>query len=127
MMLEVLKTAMRITLVYIAVCLLVWALLPDYRTVTAGLILGAIASSMNALLLRRRVEAIGHAAAFGGKRRMGMGLSSRLATVVLAVMIAMKFPEQFAVPATLASCFIVPFAAFIAAVLHNNRQLRRKG
>ena len=124
---EILKTAMRITLVFMAAWLIVWAIFPETRTIAAGILLGTAASAMNALLLRRRVEALGQAAVGGGKNRMGMGLASRLATVLLAAMIAYRFPDKFELPAVLLACFSVQFAVLISAVYHNTRQMRRKG
>jgi ATP synthase protein I len=119
---EIWKRAIRVTLLFSACCLLIWAVVPEWRTVMAGLLLGAAASMMNALLLRKRVEWIGKAAAEKMPRRAGAGLAGRLATVLLAAMIAHRYPEHFHLPTTLLACFFMPFAALACAYFLNKRQ-----
>lgn len=119
---NIMKSAVRVLLFLIAACLLVWAFAPAWRTATLGLLLGLAASSMNAFLLKRRVELITHGAAGNGPRKMGLGLGSRIATVLLTAMIAYRFPEKFNMPAALIGCMILPFILLAAAYFHNKRQ-----
>ncbi|MDQ0061961.1 ATP synthase subunit I [Paenibacillus harenae] len=119
---NIMKTAVRVLLYLLAACLLVWALAPEWRIVTLGLLLGLAASSMNAFLLRRRVEMVTHGAAGTGPRKMGLGLGSRIATVLLVAMIAYRFPEKFSMPAALIGCMVMPFILLAAAYFHNKRQ-----
>ncbi|CAM4474583.1 ATP synthase protein I [Paenibacillus endophyticus] len=119
---KIMKTALR-TLVYaMAVCLIVWAFLPEWRTVSLGLLVGLAASSMNAFLLRRRVEMVTLGAAGAGPRKRGLGLGNRIATVLLVAMIAYRFPEDLNMPAALAGCMVMPFVLLVAAYIHNKRQ-----
>lgn len=76
---------------------------------------------MNAFLLKRRVELVTMSAAVGGSRKMGLGLGSRIATVLLVVIIAYRFPDKFSMPAALAGCMIMPFILLVAAFIHNKR------
>ncbi|WP_206669946.1 ATP synthase subunit I [Paenibacillus luteus] len=116
------KTALR-TLVYaMVVCLIVWAFLPEWRTVSLGLLVGLAASSMNAFLLRRRVEMVTLGAAGIGPRKRGLGLGNRIATVLLVAMIAYRFPEDLSMPAALAGCMVMPFVLLVSAYIHNKRQ-----
>ncbi|UVI29953.1 ATP synthase subunit I [Paenibacillus spongiae] len=118
---EMMKKATRAALLFSACCLLVWAAVPEWRTVAAGLVLGLAASVSNTFLLRRRVDWIGKVTAMQGPRKMSLGLAGRLATVLLAVMIAKKYPEQFSMPATLSACFIMPFVTLAYAYFLNKR------
>lgn len=119
---KIMKTAVRALFYMMAVCLILWALLPEWRTVSLGLLMGLAASSMNAFLLRRRVEMVTLGAAGGGPRKRGLGLGSRIATVLLVAMIAYRFPEDFSMPAALAGCMVMPFLLLVAAYIHNKRQ-----
>ncbi|WP_169084487.1 ATP synthase subunit I [Paenibacillus sp. PL91] len=119
---NIMKTALR-TLVYaMAVCLIVWAFLPEWRTVSLGLLVGLAAGSMNAFLLRRRVEMVTLGAAGVGPRKRGLGLGNRIATVLLVAMIAYRFPEDLSMPAALAGCMVMPFVLLVVAYIHNKRQ-----
>ncbi|OBZ10004.1 MULTISPECIES: ATP synthase subunit I [Bacillales] len=119
---NIMKTALR-TLVYaMAVCLIVWAFLPEWRTVSLGLLVGLAAGSMNAFLLRRRVEMVTLGAAGVGPRKRGLGLGNRIATVLLVAMIAYRFPEDLSMPAALAGCMVMPFVLLVTAFIHNKRQ-----
>ncbi|MCR2807465.1 ATP synthase subunit I [Paenibacillus soyae] len=116
---NIFKTAMRWALIFAAACLLLWVIMPEWKSVCAGLLLGVFASFLNALMLRRRVEIVGQAA--GGNRRMGMGLGSRIAMVLLVAMVAYKNPETFNLPATLAASMVMPFFTLVSAFLHHKR------
>lgn len=119
---NIFKSAMRGALFFAAACLLLWGIVPEWKSVCAGLLLGAFASVMNALLLRRRVEIVGQALANRGMRRMGLGLGSRIAMVLLVAMVAYKYPETFNLPATLAASMVMPFILLVAAFVHHKRQ-----
>lgn len=123
---DILRRAVRLSLFTMSALLMAWALFPDGRTVAAGLLLGVCGSLVNAFLLRRRVEMIARAALEGGKRT-GLGLASRLAVILLAVMVSHRFPDHFSLPATLAACFYVQFAVFILAAVHNRDVRNGKG
>ncbi|AJY74567.1 ATP synthase subunit I [Paenibacillus beijingensis] len=124
---DIMKTALRIALFIVSACLLAWAVIPEGRTIAAGLVLGMAAGSLNALLLRRRVEWVGQVAAGQGARKMGLGMAGRLATVLLAVMIAYKNPEYFSLPFTLSACFIMPFVILASGFVVNKRHSNGKG
>ena len=126
-MAELLTRAVRAALFFMAALMAAWAFAPEGRTVAAGLALGTSASIVNALLLRRRVEAIGKLAAEGGGGKPGLGMGSRIATVLLVSMIAYRFPEHFALPATLASCFFVQFVVFFTSFVQNKHRSNGKG
>ncbi|TYP75646.1 ATP synthase subunit I [Paenibacillus methanolicus] len=119
---EVLQKAARISVFVISLSLLVWAFAPEWRAVAAGIMLGVSASMMNALLLRRRVDWLGKVTIEQGPRRVGLGMGGRLATVLIAALIAQRFPEHFHTPTTLFACFFMPFASLIFAYMQSKRQ-----
>ena len=120
---EVMKNATRAALLFAACCLLVWAVVPEWRTIAAGLVLGLAASVSNTFLLRRRVDWMGKVVTELGPRKMGLGLAGRLATILLVVMVAKKYPEQFSLPSTLIACFLMPFVTLAYAYFLNKRNL----
>ncbi|OXM14178.1 ATP synthase subunit I [Paenibacillus herberti] len=124
---EVLKMTKSAILLLLALCLLLWALLPDWRTVAVGCMLGIAAGSFNTVLLRRRVEWIGVMAQGDKPKKASVGMAGRLAMVLLAVMIAYRYPEYVSLPATLASCFAVPFVILVCAFFMLRRQRSGKG
>ncbi|MVP01494.1 ATP synthase subunit I [Paenibacillus lutrae] len=113
---DLLRTALRITLFVLAASVLIWAAYPPLRTITAGLTMGAVASGINALLLQRRVDMIGRTIAEQGVQRTSLGFMSRLATVLLAVMFALKFPQHLDIVSTIIGCFLVPFFILLVGI-----------
>lgn len=118
---NIVKTAMLATLYLIASCLLVWAIIPAWSSFAAGVILGTAASVVNALLLRRRIELLGQMATSTAPRRMSLGTLSRLATVLLVVMTAYRYPDTFDLVTTLIACFYVQVVILVAMIVRNKR------
>ena len=114
-------------IVFATACLLVWALVPAMQTIAAGCLLGVVASTVNALLLRRRIDWLSNKAMEGQTGKMGVGMVSRLATVLLAVMTALRYEHMFSMPATIVACFYVQVSLFVIMIVHNKRQSSRKG
>ena len=123
---NIVKKAMLATMYLIVICLLTWALFPAWRTLAAGLILGTAASAVNALLLRRRIDLLGRQAISDASKRVGTGMLSRLATILLAVMTAYRFPDAFHLVGVLAACFYVQIVVFVLVILQNNRHTSGK-
>ncbi|REK66546.1 MULTISPECIES: ATP synthase subunit I [Cohnella] len=121
---ELLQKATRAAFLFLAVCFLVWAAVPEWRVYAAGAVLGVVASLVNSFLLRRRVDLIGNVYKNNPNppRRMGLGLAGRLATVLLAAMVAYRFPDRFHLPSVLFSCFFMPVVVLLFAYLGNKRQ-----
>lgn len=66
----------------------------SFKAVFLGLILGTSLSLFNFWLLQKRMERFDDAIDRGG-RVASLGMLSRMATAVLAVMIALKYPDLF--------------------------------
>lgn len=123
---NIVRTAMLATLYLIMVCLVVWAIIPSWSSYAAGVMLGTAASAVNALLLRKKIDYLGQIATGDGKKRLDLGLGSRLSMILLVVMIAYRFPSNFNLTTTLMACFFVQFFVLISALLSNIRNTRRK-
>jgi len=78
--------------IILSLYLLGWAMTP-YKTVFLGLILGTSLSYMNMALLVRRMGKLS-TAIDKGKKVGSLGTLSRMATAILGVAIAMKYPEH---------------------------------
>ncbi|MFE8701851.1 ATP synthase subunit I [Cytobacillus sp. FJAT-54145] len=65
----------------------------SYQTIFLGLILGTSLSLFNLWLLARKTDKFGEAVAKGEKVR-SLGMLSRMATAVLAVMLALEYPDK---------------------------------
>nr|WP_152657045.1 ATP synthase subunit I [Oceanobacillus sp. CFH 90083] len=81
-------------LYWLAILVLCAGFLP-YTRIFFGLILGSSVSLYNLWLLQYKSEKLGKTVAAGEKARSGLGTFSRMATAVLAVLIAMRFEEHF--------------------------------
>ena|SRR5690554_7500451 len=123
---NIMKRAMSATLYLIIICFVVWAIIPAWSTFSAGVVLGAAASAVNALLLRRRIDFLGQIAMGSGKRKFGIGTGSRIATILLVVMIAYHLPDHFSLIATLVACFFVQYFVWITALWSSIRNTRGK-
>ena len=115
------KSATRWMLYLTAVCLILWAVVPTWKSVMLGLAVGLAASTMNAFLLKRRVALIAEYTIQQGAqtKRRGLGFGNRIATVLLVAMIAMKFPETLNLPAALSGSMVSPFVILVVALIHN--------
>ncbi|MCA1040262.1 ATP synthase subunit I [Bacillus infantis] len=65
----------------------------SYQSIFMGLILGTSLSLFNLWLMVRKTDQLGEAAA-NGQRMRSLGMLSRMATAVLAVMISMRYPDE---------------------------------
>ena len=92
------KRQLKYILYIIAIYVLGWGL-TDYQTIFAGLILGTAISTFNVWLLMKKSQQVGASAA-GGKPSRSIGTASRYAAAVLAVIIALEYPQYINVYTT---------------------------
>ncbi|MFX3634108.1 MAG: ATP synthase subunit I [Candidatus Pristimantibacillus sp.] len=120
---KMMKSAMRVMVFMMSACLILWIVLPKWQTVTLGLLAGLAASSMNALLLKRRVNMISQAAmGEGSKKRRSLGFGSRIAMVLMVAMLAYRYPESLNMPAALLGSMVMPFVILVVAIIHNVKE-----
>jgi len=120
---EILTKSTRAAFWLLAISLMVWAVRPEWRIYSAGVVLGVSASLVNAFLLRKRIAWIGtlYKDNPNPPRKVGLGLASRLAVVLLAAMLAYRYPDRFHLPSVLYSCFFMPVVSLFIAILRNRR------
>lgn len=94
---------------FLSLCLVGSALLPNLQSILLGLALGAAVSWINAVYLGRKVRRVLDAAAAGEKKRINMGFLTRAATAVLAVFVAMRYPDTFNLYAVVGSLAFAQF------------------
>lgn len=121
---NMMNSATRWMFILIASAFIMWLFLPQWKSVTLGIALGLIASSMNAFLLHRRVGLIANYVEKSGKpsRPKGLGFGNRIATVLLLVMIAYRYPDIINIPAALAGSLVMPFLILAAAIVHTVKE-----
>lgn len=101
----------------------------SYKTVFLGLIFGTSLSLFNMYLLKTRVEKMTQAVIQGGKVR-SLGTTARMATAILAVMIAVKFPNTFhlisVIIGLMTSYFVIIIDFFIQSLLSHKNNTEKK-
>lgn len=107
-----LRAVSRFILFFLSLCLFCWALLPGFRPIAAGLILGALAAWINAWLLFRKVKQISDNAAERGKKRTRFGFLARATVMLFAALIALKVPDVNVI-AVLAGYFAAHVATLV--------------
>ncbi|GKU76950.1 ATP synthase subunit I [Paenibacillus sp. L3-i20] len=119
---KMMKSATRIMLLLMSACLILWAVIPAWKPVMLGLLVGLAASAMNAFLLKRRVDMISMAAMEKGSRKKGLGFGNRIATVLLVAMLAYRFPEDLNMPAGLIGSMVMPFILLAVAMVQTMKE-----
>ncbi|MFD2629347.1 ATP synthase subunit I [Oceanobacillus kapialis] len=92
---ESMVTRQRKWMLYLLAIMVLGAGFLPHPRIFNGLILGAIISFYNLWLLQHKTTTLANAVAANHKVRGGLGTFSRLAAVMLAVLIALRFEEHF--------------------------------
>lgn len=123
---KLMKTAMRGMLVLMAISMLLWAVVPEWKTIALGLFCGFVASALNAFLLQRRIGMVTEAAVLEGTKtkRRGLGFGNRIAMVLLLAMIGYRYPDIINLPAALAGSMVMPFLLLVAGIFHTIQENR---
>ncbi|WP_284643119.1 ATP synthase subunit I [Paenibacillus silviterrae] len=115
-----LKTVQRFVCLFLSVCFFAWALLPAYRPIIAGLILGTVFSFVNAMYLAWKIRQLSESA-LQGKRKRGLGFGNRTAIAIIAMIIAYKLPEHFAMWSVIAGLISVQLATLLLGIISNKK------
>ncbi|EFM09093.1 ATP synthase I [Paenibacillus curdlanolyticus YK9] len=107
-----LKTVTRLTFFFLSVCCVCWAVFPAQQAWWGGLVIGTIASLVNALHLGWKVIRIGENAAAGGNRRSTLGYVTRACIGVLAAVIATR-TFDFRIEAVAAGLIVAQLATLL--------------
>lgn len=109
-------------MLYLLSILVLGAGFTPYPRVFLGLLLGSVVSFYNLWLLQRKTRQFGQAAAEQGSM-MGIGTFSRLAAAALAVVIALRFEENFhiiAVVVGLGTSYVIIMLDYLLFSLRND-------
>jgi hypothetical protein len=102
---SIVRAVSRITLVLLSVMFLGWALLPDYRLIIAGFILGLVIGWFNLGYLSKKVRDLVNLVVTQEKKRFSFGFFTRMCMVLLVVMFGVKV-EHFSLEAIIIAMFI---------------------
>jgi ATP synthase protein I len=111
-----LRTVTRITFLFLSVCFIGWALLPEYKPLFGGLVIGAAGSLINARHLAWKVNRVGANAAEQGTRRVNLGFLTRGCVALLAVVVSTE-TLSFSLAATVAGLFTAQLATLVLGFL----------
>lgn len=99
------------------ICFLAAAFLPRVETIALGLALGTVISWINASYLGRKVRRMLDGAAEGNLKRVNLGFLTRAALAVLAVFVAMQYPQYFNLYAVVVGLVIAQFSLLFIGIL----------
>ncbi|MCR8632316.1 MULTISPECIES: ATP synthase subunit I [Paenibacillus] len=121
-----LKTVQNVFLFFLSFCLVSWAIFEDFRPYSAGLMLGSIASMINARylawkILRLSEKVIKASLEQQVPRKATIGFLTRAAIAGLAGLIAVRYPEHIALPTTIAGYFFAQLATLVLGILSIKR------
>jgi ATP synthase protein I len=116
-----LKTVQNVFLFFLSFCLAAWALFVEYRPYSAGLMLGSVASMINARYLAWKIHKFTDAALEKKGRKVNLGFLTRAATAALAALVAIRYPQHVALTTTIAGYFFAQLATLVVGILSIGR------
>lgn len=125
----VVRRVLKFTFYFLSLSLLGYAF-TEYQLQFAGLTLGASISLVNTIYTARKIARLGDIAVSGEQQKFNLGTVTRIATSVLAVVIAQRFPTTFDLIFTVIGLFVGQAIAFIDGVyvhIKSTTDDRRKG
>lgn len=102
---------------FLMICFLAAAFLPRVETIALGLALGTVISWINASYLGRKVRRMLDGTAEGNLKRVNLGFLTRAALAVLAVFVAMQYPQYFNLYAVVVGLVIAQFSLLFIGIL----------
>ena len=116
----VFKRYLKYTFTLLSVYVILWGITP-YKAEALGMVLGTLIGTYNIWLLSRKTEQLGEMVA--QKRGMkSIGTISRMAAAVLAVVIAMRYPDTFNVVFVILGLMTGYLVIMIDLIIHNIRR-----
>jgi len=102
---SILKGVTRLSLVIMAALLMGWALHPETRIYTLGMVLGMVGGLVSVRHLGGKTRKVAHAVATQESRAFSLGFISRICFAILVVMFSVKI-EHFSLELTIAGIFL---------------------
>jgi ATP synthase protein I len=116
-----LKAVRNVFLFFLSFCLAAWAVLVEYRPYVAGLMLGSVASMVNARYLAWKIHKFTVAAIEQKGRKVHLGFVTRAAIAALAGLVAVRYPQHVALTTTIAGYFFAQLATLVLGILSIRR------
>ncbi|WP_010279021.1 ATP synthase subunit I [Paenibacillus senegalensis] len=118
----------RTALFFMSFCLLVWAFVPQWQPVAAGLVLGTVISLINARLLAYKIELMTKHVMENTGKRVNLGFIARASMSIIGVMVCLKF-EQFDLMSAVCGLFYVQAVTLLKGLISaaNNNGMHGKG
>lgn len=116
-----LKTVQNIFLFFLSFCLAAWAFFVDYRVYIAGIMLGSLASMVNARFLAYKINKMAAAAIEQKGRKVTLGFLTRAAIAGFAGLVAVRYPEQVALTTTIVGYFFAQLATLVLGIVSNRK------
>jgi ATP synthase protein I len=122
-----LKTVQNVFLFFLSFCLVCWALFVEFRPYSAGVMLGSIASMINARHLAWKIHRLSEKAIAASleqrapRKAANIGFLTRAAIAGLAGLIAVRYPEHIALATTIAGYFFAQLATLVLGILSIKR------
>ena len=113
----VFKRYLKHTLTLLSIYCIIWGFTP-YKAESLGLILGSVIGIYNIWLLSRKTDQLGEAV-LQGRGMKSIGTISRMAAAVLAVAVAMEFPELFNIYFVILGLMAGYLVVMIDLLIHN--------
>jgi ATP synthase protein I len=117
---SLLKTSLRIWLLFLSAFFFAWAVLPAYRHEVTGLILGTIVSFISSRHLAWRVQKLTKAVAEKTKASKGLGFGTRAALAALVTFFCLKM--GYSVVAFIIGLFFVQMATLLLGIISNRKK-----
>lgn len=102
---SIVKGVTKVSLIIMAGLLMGWALHPETRIYTLGMVLGMAGGLVSTRHLSSKVRNVAHAVTTPGSRAYSLGFISRICFALLAVMFSVKV-EHFSLELTIAGLFL---------------------
>ncbi len=117
---NLLRGVTRFTLFFLSLGCIGWAILPDYKAIFGGFMLGAIGSLMGSWHLAWKTTRLGDVITTGRKPRSGFGFLTRAFIALLAVVVSVRYME-FNLAATVTGLFVAPLATLLLSLFARRR------
>ncbi|WP_249869327.1 ATP synthase subunit I [Oceanobacillus saliphilus] len=124
---ESMVTRQRKWMLYFLALMVIGAGFLPYHRVFLGLILGGSVSFYNLWLLQHKTEVLADSFAGSGKKRRGLGTFTRMATAILAVLIAHRYEAYFHIIAVVIGIVSSYFVMALDILFRMIRQRKYKG
>jgi ATP synthase protein I len=114
------QTSLRIWLFFLSAFFLAWAVLPEYRNVVTGIILGTLVSFINARHLAWRVQKLTKALVEKTRASKGLGFGTRAAFAGLVTFFCLR--QGYSVVGFIVGLFFVQMATLLLGIISTRKK-----